>query len=233
MDLKELDNLENNLIQKLNAHKALSGIEATDDGRFTEMLLQKRFHSLAFTLLYDVAIDGLGNEEARKVARAILREEYPQNAPSHREDLAHDLQKIGVSKKRIMNSVPAKETLECAKKLFSMLKMEESQEAYDIKAMTVLRLWGEVFVSEEYGAFIKKLSAMGLTKQGSRFYWQHYVHDKKRAAIDDSAGEKRTHSDRFTHVLQKLLDSPEKVEVCAETSIQVFAIKSRFYDQFT
>ena len=58
------------------------------------VLLQKRYHSFAFTPLYDFAIDTLRSNEARSVAQEIVREEYPLNEQSHGEDLFEDLFKL-------------------------------------------------------------------------------------------------------------------------------------------
>ena len=50
-------------------------------------VLQRRFLSLAFTPVYDAAIDGLTHPRDKQSARRILREEYPGErgtVPSHR-----------------------------------------------------------------------------------------------------------------------------------------------------
>lgn len=232
MGLHELEKLENDLIAKFGKHPTLQKILEMSDDKFIEILLQKRFHSLGFTPLYDVAIDGIESREAKEVARAILREEYPQKAPSHREDLVNDIMKIGVERGTILNSNPTPTTLETMKEIISMLRAEENQELYDVKAVTVLRFWGEILVAEEYGKFLPRLEKMGLTKKNSGFYWPHYEHDRKKVALDDLKSEKRTHSDRLTKVLQAMLDTEEKIEYCAETEKKVYEIKARFYGQF-
>ncbi len=232
MDLNSLNSFEDSLILKFNSLPALKNLDLMEKGKFVGMLLQRRFHSLAFTPIYDVAIEGIGNEEAKKVVRAILREEYPAKNPSHREDLVKDLMAIGISKEEILNSSPSRETLSALEGVFSLLKMSEPQELYNVKALTVLRLWGEILVSEEYSNFVEKLAKLGLSKEKSRFYWPHCLHDKKKAALNDFKGEKRTHSDRLTKILQHALISREKIELCANTEQKIFRMKEIFYSQF-
>src|SRR3989344_1574008 len=232
MNLTELNQLENSLIEKFKSHKTFRAMEQMGRKQFLDVLLQKRFHSLAFTPLYDIAIDGMENEQGKQIAREILREEYPAKMKSHREDLVEGLTKIGVPKKEIMNTAPSEQTISTLKELFAMLKIEEPQDSYDVKALTILRFWGEVLVSEEYSFFIKKLSLTGLPKEKSRFYWPHYVHDKKKVELDDTKSEKRTHSDRLTLILQKLLNSEEKLKLAAKTEEQILKIKEKFYSQF-
>jgi len=77
MDIQTLDTLENSLIDKMKCHPVLNNLETLTDDEFYKVLLQRRFLSLIFTPVYDVAIDGLVNEDAKDVSRKLLREEYP------------------------------------------------------------------------------------------------------------------------------------------------------------
>ncbi len=229
--LEELDSYENQLINEFNSQRVLSSLNKLSDESFRQLLLQKRFHSLAFTPLYDAAIDGLSNKNAIDTCRQIVREEYPPALPSHREDLASDLKTVGISSKEILKSYPTSKTLDCLNQLFSILRLTAPEDFHEIKVLTLLRFWGEVLVSEEYGKFIPRLEKIGLNRQNSAFYWPHFEHDKKKTPFYSKTAEK-THSDELTIILQGLLDNSAKVNYASSVEKKVFELKCQFYRQF-
>ena len=231
MNLNELDNFENSLIKKFSSHQVFKNIQQIKNQDFFKILLQKRFHSLKFTEIYDRAIDGLTDKEAINVCRWIVWEEYPHKQPSHREDLFADLIALGVDKKNILNSKPSKKTTSSIEKIFSMLKMSEEQELFEIKIMATLRFWGEILVSNEYGKFIPRMERLGLTKNNSRFYWPHFEHDMKKTPLYAKENQ-MTHSDKMSAILQKIINTTKKADYCAQIEKKVLQIKIGFYNQF-
>src|SRR3989338_10775764 len=107
----ELNTHEDGLIEKLKKNHVLTTLGERSNDKFEALLKQRRFLStIAFTPFYDMAIDGLTDAEAKDVARWVLREEYPQNRQSHREDLLDDLIKTGLTKTSILSTTPTQET---------------------------------------------------------------------------------------------------------------------------
>ena len=59
--------------------------------------------------MYDLAIDLLTDERAVRIARVIIREEYPDNKssgppPSHREDMKTDILQLRVPVAEVLES---------------------------------------------------------------------------------------------------------------------------------
>jgi hypothetical protein len=200
--ITNLDNEEEKLIALFRSHKVFQGIEFISQKDFLQILLQRRFLSLEFTKVYDMAIDGLTDIEATKIARKILREEYPDingNTPSHREELVH-----------------------------------AGAELCDIKLLTVLRFWGEILISVEYGEFWKRMSKQ-LSISGdnqSRFYYPHYCHDA-RESMEKASLLSSTHSGRLGSRLREMLETEKNGEYFLEMEREILDIKTKFYDQFT
>lgn len=247
--LAELNKWEIMLMEHLAAHTAFKRLlarETMSTEALHEMLLQRRFYSICFTPIYDMAIDGLENQTAIEVSRTILREEYPRldgKRPSHRENLAHDLQALGILRDQIMQTLPSSVTLETLRQSFLLLRRAETEPTllYQIRLLTVLRYWGEVLVSVEYRQFWPRLSMEGLTNSGdeemrSRFYYPHLTHDARRYGFGDpQLALSRTHSDRLATILQFLLGEAgtDGIAHCARIEHQIVSLKNTFYDQFT
>src|SRR5688572_14435201 len=86
--LERHQRLETALIQEFVAHRVFQELGDEPRDRIIQMLLQRRFLSIAFTPIYDFAIDGLVDVRHKRVARSILHEEYPiGDRTTHREDL--------------------------------------------------------------------------------------------------------------------------------------------------
>lgn len=237
--LADLDHYENALIRRFQQHPCLHNLAGLSQAKFFDLLLQRRFLSLAFTPVYDMAIDGLTHPKAKQSARRILREEYPGERgtmPSHREDLVSDLLQIGVSHHQIMNTVPNNATFQVLQRSFAFFAGDPDTPYYQIKLMTLLRFWGEVLIAAEYQMLWPRLEMMGLQKSGacvSRFYYPHIVHDAKHKPLTQySAVSAITHSDLLAASLQTLLDQEEAIAYCAEVEMEIVTIKSSFYDQF-
>jgi len=230
MDFIELDAIENSLMQRhsSNLDKIISNLS---DRKFKNLLLQRRWTSYAFTPLYDFAIDSMANEKTKQILRKIRNEEYPANIPSHREDLVHDLMTIGINLKNIVNTVQSEETFSVIAKEFNFLKIRETQELHDIKALAFLRFNLEILVSVEYGVFIKRLENLGLSKKNSKFYWPHYIHDMKRCPIG-AGSHSGTHSDRLAQTLAEILDSGTKIQFCMKITEASYKLRSEVFNQF-
>lgn len=236
--LAQLNQVEDDLIRTFQQHRCFQQIMDLPTTRFLEILLQRRFLSLAFTPIYDLAIDGLLDNMARQVARRILREEYPGergNIPSHREDLVTDLLVLGISRHQVINSQPTAQTLQALQQSIAFLTGNLEDPLYQVKLLTFLRFWGEVLVAAEYEMLWKRMEAMGLSGSGekrSRFYYPHLVHDAKKKSLAQLSLTGSTHSDQLAISLKAVLQNAASLHYCAEVTGAIVALKTQFYDQF-
>ena len=163
------DAAEAQLLARFTAHPVFTGIEQVGQDAFLEILLQRRFLSLMFPVMYDVGIDGLMDPTAIKVVREILREEYPDpsgETPSHREDLVADLMTLGATRAQILGARPTVVTQAVIEGSFALLA-EATQRDTDLELMTIIRFWGEVLVSVEYGEFWRRMEG-AVRRRGHR-----------------------------------------------------------------
>lgn len=228
------DAAEDELLGRFTAHPVFVEVEEIGQDAFLEILLQRRFLSLMFPVMYDVGIDGLTDPAAIKVVREILREEYPDpsgQTPSHREDLVADLVTLGASRERVLASRPTPVTRSVIERSFALIA-EATERATDLELMTIIRFWGEVLVSVEYGEFWRRMEAQFAAANAvSRFYHPHHHHDG-RDPLADATDEAATHSGRLGACLVRLLDGEGGEERFAHTEARVLSLRLEFYDQF-
>lgn len=228
------DASEAELLARFTAHGVFGDIEHLDQAAFLDVLLQRRFLSLMFPVVYDLGIDGLGDLTAIRLVREILREEYPDPSgatPSHREDLVADLLALGATRSQVLRSRPTAVTASVVEETLALV-CDAAAAGSDIRLLTILRFWGEVLVSVEYGEFWCRMDASfraaGTT---SRFYHPHHHHDG-REPLSDASEASSTHSGRFGACLRELLVADGAAERFARTEQQILATRMRFYDQF-
>ncbi|MEA2240518.1 MAG: hypothetical protein QOD24_74 [Solirubrobacteraceae bacterium] len=228
------DESEAGLLARFTAHGVFDDIEARSQDAFLALLLQRRFLSLLFPVVYDIGIDGLIDERAVRLVREILREEYPDasgTSRSHREDLVCDLLALGATRSQILESRPTAVTASVVEETLALI-LDAAAAARDVGVLTILRFWGEVLVSVEYGQFWRRMDgqfqAAGTT---SSFYRPHLQHDgcEPLATASESL---QTHSGRLGGCLVRMLEADGDVEQFAETERRVLAARMRFYDQF-
>lgn len=229
------DDAEAALLSQFTAHRVFARIEQLDESAFIEILLQRRFLSLLFPVVYDIGIDGLAGHTAIRLVREILREEYPDASgvtPSHREDLVSDLLALGTTRERIVAARPTAVTSAVIEETLALI-LDAAAAPGDVAVLAILRFWGEVLVSVEYGEFWRRMAGefagAGAT---SRFYEPHHHHDGREPLATASAAS-ATHSGRLGACLARLLqDDPGAQEQFADVERAVLAARMRFYDQF-
>ena len=228
------DSVEDELLARFTAHPVFGSVEQIGQDAFLEILLQRRFLSLMFPVMYDIGIDGLTDPTAVKVVREILREEYPDpsgETPSHREDLVADLVTLGATRAEVLASRPTEVTRSVIDRSFALLA-EATQGDGDLELMTIIRFWGEVLVSVEYGEYWRRMAGrFAAAGAASRFYHPHHHHDGRdplATAGEDSA----THSGRLGACLVRLLAGEDGEQRFAATEARVLALRIEFYDQF-
>lgn len=236
--MQELDNFEDGLIGDFKRHPVLRNLELITDDDFAALLLQRRFLSLAFTPAYDMVIDLLEDEEGLRIARVILREEYPDGGGytrSHREDMKEDLIQLGVSRKDLVAVRPTRETVQAIRDIFTLISDAGLGDCADARLLTILRFWGEVLVSVEYGELWRRMVPR-LVREGenqSVFYYPHHVHDAKAGPLATTSLLSTTHSDQLGMRLRQLLETDRAKALFTVTEREVLLLKMRFYDQFT
>jgi hypothetical protein len=217
------------------AHPVLAGVEQLAGDVFLEVLLQRRFLSLLFAVVYDIGIDGLRDERAIALVREILREEYPDPSgatPSHREDLVADLLALGATREQIVGSRPSAVTATVVQRTLTVM-LDAAAAPGDVAVLTVLRFWGEVLVSVEYGAFWRRMEdRFDAAGAGSRFYHPHHHHDG-REPLALASPASATHSGRLGARLAGLLDGDADALARFEhLERELFELRRAFYDQF-
>ena len=234
--MDDLDRFEDDLIERFRGHPVLRNLTSLEDDDFREILLQRRFLSLAFTPAYDLAIDLLTDEPGLEIARVILREEYPGpegRTRSHREDMKEDLLRLGITRRQLVTSRPTEPTARAITATMELISDAAAGEYPDARLLTVLRFWGEVLVSEEYGLFwprmAPRLSDGDEIRSG--FYYPHYIHDKKANSLA-STSFAATHSDQLGMRLWQLLEKPGARAGFKEMETAILKLKLAFYDQF-
>ncbi|MFF7789053.1 hypothetical protein [Streptomyces sp. NPDC007991] len=236
--MRDLDAFEDALIERFRQHPVLAATTSLADADFTALLLQRRFVSLAFTPSYDLAIDLLRDEAGLRIARAILREEYPDgrgHTRSHREDMKEDLLQLGVTREELVASRPTKATRRAIEDAFALIADAGGSDDADLRLLTFLRFWGEVLVSVEYEHLWPRMAPALTGEDGrnrSRFYYPHYVHDAKAHPLTTVSLLSATHSDRLATRISRLLTRPESRDAFRETEERALHLKSAFYDQF-
>jgi hypothetical protein len=228
------DESEARLLARFTAHGVFEDIEAQPQDAFLAILLQRRFLSLLFPVVYDIGIDGLTDARAVGLVREILREEYPDASgvtPSHREDLVCDLLALGAMRSQILESRPTPVTVSVVEQTLTLM-LDAAAAPGDVGVLTVLRFWGEVLVSVEYGQFWRRMDGQfQAAERSSRFYRPHLQHDgcEPLATASESLP---THSGRLGGCLVRMLEAHGDVEEFVEIERRVLALRMRFYDQF-
>ena len=220
-------------------------IAKSDDIAFKYMLKQRGFFGVwGFIPLYDMAINGVVvvSDHYKKyvsvieVLRWLQREEYPENKPSHREDLCLDRLALGMAPNDILDVTANPQTQKVFQKLCAdfLIVHGESDDFQVIKCLQLLRSFYEVQTGEEYFAYKDRLETYGLTNTTSKFYLPHYYHDYKRTSLVDIFDDisHHTHSDEMSTKLIGLLASEQHVAYCAEITQKSYDLKMEFYRQF-
>lgn len=231
--MHELDEFEDKLIARFRGHPVLEGVPRLGAAEFHNVLLQRRFLSLAFTPAYDLAIDLLNDEQSVRIARAILREEYPGEdgrTPSHREEMKADMLRLGVSRAELVESRPSPRTVGTIMGTLELISQAGAGEHADTGLITVLRFWGEVLVSVEYEQLWRRIGPV--LGDRSTFYLPHKVHDAKVRPLAEASPLASTHSDQLGMRLWQVLGSPGEREVFRRTEEAIVELKTGFYDQF-
>lgn len=235
--MKELDEFEDGLIERFHAHPVLANVTLLPDDDFTAILLQRRFLSLAFTPSYDLAIDLLRDEPGLRIVRVILREEYPDDhgrTRSHREDMKEDLLRLGVARRTLVRTRPTAATKRAINDAFELISDAGGHDDADLRLLTLLRFWGEVLVSVEYGRLWERMGPL-LTHDGgtrSHFYYPHHVHDAKTHPLATASSQSASHSDRLAARIRELLTHEASSHSFKEMEERALQLKVNFYNQF-
>jgi hypothetical protein len=234
----ELNKAEDKLIEAFRNHLVFKNIEVISDSSFLRILLQRRFLSLIFTVVYDLSIDAIENRGCKEIVRKILRDEYPlrnfEETPTHREDMFHDLLMVGAKREDILKELPSKITKKVIEETLAMVQGAATEESAELKVLTILRFWGEVLVAFEYQEYWKRLASYFNEREDgrSRFYQPHFEHDIKTKSLFDTSILETTHSDRLGFYLNRLLKTEGDRRNFINTEQAVFKVKYKFYDQF-
>jgi hypothetical protein len=147
----------------------------------------------------------------------------------------NDVLKLGVSRADLVTTRPTSPTWKTITNMFELIADAGQGAHSDLRLLGILRFWGEVLVSVEYGELWKRMQRH-LTIEGpncSRFYYPHHRHDAKRHKLGTASMLSTTHADQLDMRLTTLLETDEARTRFMETEAEVFRLKMEFYDQFT
>ncbi len=182
-------------------------------------------------------MEGMKDDEAREVLRKIILEENGLEedsetravkvGPTHFELLLRDLDKIGIPPEVVLDRKQTVETraTERTRKDLDQLIAPHYDPHYDLTTLVALRMAGEILVGEGYGFVVPALKER-FHLENSEFYEPHYAHDTKRLA----SGE---HTKSFESVLNRLINTQEKLLLAKESATKAYHARMSFYDQFT
>jgi hypothetical protein len=218
---------EDGLIRQFHAHPLYRTFHKLSKEQYMNYLLQIGFIAQNFVKWYETAKLGMVSEEAREVVRHILRDEIPQNGPTHQDDRLYDLNLIGVSTEQVRNVIPSAVTHRTIQRLYELVRYQ--QDDYDLRVMITLRVAGEVLVAEQYQHIVRYMGVnFGIRPSQSRFYFPHWKHDLKGAKSEGGAG----HTDSFDQLLESMLTDERKLEVAMDVAQKAFEARSGIHDQF-
>jgi hypothetical protein len=242
--MQPIDRLEDELILSFRRHPVLARVGAMPREHLVSVLLQRRFLSLAFTPVYELALDALADEPDKEVLRCLLRNEYDDGERmTHRERLTYDLAAIGATRAQILESRPSSPTLRAIESMMNLVVGggQRDEGLRQIAVLAALRFGAEVLVAVEYEALWPHLERLGLSadeqpgKTRSQFYHPHMIHDARAQRLAGAgADDNHSHSDVLTARLRARLASSTAngLEACLSATTEAHSIKVRFYDQW-
>jgi hypothetical protein len=222
--MKDLDEFEDVLIEQFRKHPVLRSLETLPEPDLHTVLLQRRFLSLAFTMAYDLAIDLLTDEQE------YPGDTTPGSTPSHREDMMTDILRLGVPRAALVRSRKSPATAASIDATMELIATAGDSKYADVELLTILRFWGEVLVSVEYGELWRRIGPVLGDK--SVFYYPHHVHDGKSRPLAAASPLSLTHSDQMGLRLVQLIDSTAARQRFRDAEQAVVDVKTAFYDQF-
>lgn len=217
---------EDQLRKRFHEHPIYRNFTNWSVEQFYCYLLQIGFIAQNFVKWYETAKLGLSSEQAREVIRHILRDEIPQDLPTHQDERQFDLQLIGIHPARALNTPPSAHTRRTIQRLYDLVRYP--QEDYDLRVMITLRMAGEVLVAEQYRHVVRYMKIrLGIDPKQSRFFVPHYIHDLKGKQAEEGG-----HTDAFDQLLAEMINDERKLTVAKEAAIQAFEARSGIHDQF-
>ncbi len=216
---------ENSLMREFHRHQFFQTFAQRKNEDIIRFLLQLGHLSAEFVKWYERAKQGFETEPAKELVRHILREEIPQDAPTHQDERIYDLERMGVSKKRALNTASSSLTRATVRKLYELVGYP--QENYDLRVLITLRVFGEILVAETYSYIVGSMEErFGFSTKHSRFYAPHYYHDQKEQTDNG-------HTGKFDALLDQLICDEKKLAVAKDAALTAFKVRSDFYNQFT
>src|SRR3989344_7079947 len=198
---KIYDEFEYDIIRKFNEQEFYRRFHRFSKKEFTYYLLQLGYLSLEFVKFLERAKLPLKKEGGKEAIREILRDEIPASGPTHQDNRFTDLIESGLTREKILNTLPTKQTKKIIRKYYELIKYP--QDNYDLRALIISRVIGEVLVGETYKHVVKGLQKhYGLKPEKSLFYTFHWQHDQKGGKGDkiDSG-----HTEYYDNVLKELI----------------------------
>lgn len=217
---------EDELLARYAAHPTVAGFDRLSNDAVVAYLLQLGHLSSVFVMWYEQAKLGLQRQGAKEIVRRILRDEIPQDAPTHQDNRVSDLVRFGIPLARVLSARPTRHTKLAITELFKLTRYPQPD--HELRTMVVLRVGGELLVAEQYRPIVASMSErFGVDPEESLFYTPHFRHDQKNAV--GFIG----HSDAFDALLESVVMDEYTLDVALKAAGDAWSARYHFLDQFT
>ncbi|MGW2584918.1 hypothetical protein ACWCYZ_26935 [Streptomyces virginiae] len=79
--------------------------------------------------------------------------------------MTYDMRSLGISREDVVRSRPTEATRQAIEDTFALIADAGAHEHSDLRLLTILRFWGEILVSVEYGRLWERMAPL-LTGDG-------------------------------------------------------------------
>lgn len=226
--VSEYNEYENLLIREFNSQQFYKEFPNFSKEQFTHYLLQLGYISAEFVKFVERAKLPLRLEMGKEAVRNILRDEIPQNGPTHQDNRFYDLKKIGLNEDTILNTSATKETKETILQYYDLIKWP--QDNYDLKVLIILRVIGEVLVGETYRKVVEGLNKYyQLRPEESLFYTFHWQHDQKGGKGDEGG---IGHTEYYDIILEEMINDENSLQIAKDAALAAYKVRCKFHEQF-
>lgn len=230
---EQFSKYEDGLIAKYEQHKLFTDIQNLSDKEFLSLLKQYgEGISAKFVMFLETTVRQIKNQEAQDAILAILRDEIPQEGPTHQMMRSDAMEKVGVSAKELASTKLTEQTHKTLETYFDFINQTEDKfNNHDLALTTFVRVIGESLVGVVYKHFTKELvRRFNVTEEEVEFYSFHWHHDEKGGEPVD--GLDVGHTEYYDIAMEKLILSEDDLEEAKKIGEFALKVREEFQDQF-
>jgi hypothetical protein len=221
----------------LDEKTVLGVLDRVDNKFLIEVLHQRRYLALHFTLFCDIIICALEDETARGVAVDIVRAEYIGS--NHREDFVREIMSVRAamslgSDRRDVVTHPISEESKRTVSSAIDLAFDAAKAESDLARLVTLHFFGEVTPSHEFKRLFLALERRKLLdRDGSVFLYPHVIYDELGRVDSDGEGALDAHAARYLSCIAPHLVAPGAWTIVEAWMRRIMQLRLAFYSQFS